>query len=105
MSADNWAECPSCRVDVVAAKARQRDEAVAAYGKIPSDDWHALDAKAREPFETRYEFREDYEIYTDPVSGIISIKYRGQCTRCGARAVFDTTFPVLKTDGQRAVTP
>lgn len=41
----------------------------------------------------------------EPATGVVSVHYKGQCGDCGAMAVFDTTFPVLKADGARAVSP
>lgn len=90
MSADNWTKCPRCvernkgRVDELRAKA---DEA---YGKVPIEEWKALEAEATACLleEAPTTLREDWEIGTRP-DGRFSVRYGCSCTVCGFNFNYD----------------
>ena len=88
MSADNWTTCPRCLAKAEVAKAKQRDNAAKAYGKLKPDEWIALQAEASNPVELNSSLREDYElgVLTD---GEFYVNYRASCTNAGCGFAFE----------------
>ncbi len=72
MSADNWAECPKCKVEL---KKKRRE----LYGNVPESEYLAeLDKIKNQEVNT---MREDYEVYTD-ASGSFIVSYSCFCEVC-----------------------
>lgn len=81
MGADNWANCPVCRV--VAIKARQRlyAKADAAYGKKPQAEYATLITEAEKPIKLEQTMREDYGLGVG-IDGVFGVSYKAHCTAC-----------------------
>lgn len=89
MSADNWTNCPKCRVDHDAALTAEHQRIAALYGKVSVEQFDsARSALASLEAETEDEntLREDYEIGI--WDGVFTVSYRGGCEKCG----FEHTF-------------
>lgn len=87
MSADNWAVCPKCRKRLEDERDAAKEEARAAYGKVPAEEWRALVAKAEEKVEFEEHLREDFGIGTTE-AGVFYIVYRCICNTCGFTHTF-----------------
>ena len=88
MGADNWAVCPRCRDRAVAAKDALFNEAAAAYGTLPVEEYEALRAKAQAPAEElRRTFAEYYEFY-GAENGTVTADYGGECNVCHLKCNF-----------------
>lgn len=86
MGADNWAICPRCQERVRREIKAREQAAIDAYGRVPVDEWKALDNAAKIIPEPEYQFREDYEIGVH--EGQFSINYRGSCRVCDLSVSF-----------------
>lgn len=87
MSADNWAQCPQCKI-ADTDRAEKLDKAAAeAYGLVSAAAWDELRAEARAFRNSLTDddrcstLREDYHVGIQ--DGEFSVGYRGGCTRCG----------------------
>ena len=84
MSADNWTQCPKCRLATVDVKA----ELDAKYGKISREEYAKLEKslKAAEKEQESDNLREDYEIgiFPDRNTGVprFYVSYSGCCRKC-----------------------
>lgn len=81
MSADNWAYCPQCAVDVKEAQAARLTKAEQSYGKVPPADYMRLLESAKVVPELDQTFREDYELGVQK-DGTFFLSYSGACTLC-----------------------
>lgn len=92
MSADAWAICPLCVVDARAEHDRKVRALNEAYGKLPREEWQAMDDELPDefdPYSVEPTVREDYEIGfdgSDPTQNHAEIHYKGVCQTCGASA-------------------
>lgn len=99
MSADNWADCPRCKV-IREAALTERERAVEnAYGKVPVAEFDAMRAELERDANTLIDptFREDYEIY-GAEDGVVKVRYQGRCKDCGLSLKFEHDHP-LNVDG------
>lgn len=94
MSADHWARCPRCFTRETAKLEARRAEVVAAYGKIPVEQFDAHRGQLAEHEtairEMKATFREDYEIF-GAETGAVTVSYSGECINCGLRLRFTDT--------------
>jgi uncharacterized protein CbrC (UPF0167 family) len=99
VSADNWAICPRCLDRAKAAAAQAADEAAAAYGKVPADEYERLRAAAQAPVseEAFRTFRESYEFY-GAATGTITASYGAECTQCHLALSFTYEKPFYARD-------
>lgn len=90
MSADQWRVCPRCHKRTVDKYQEMLNEATAAYGKVPPDEYlKMLDETAEhEPFNLPFELegknstlRIDYEVYFD--AGSLHLTYSAYCVSAG----------------------
>lgn len=82
MSADAWSICPRCLKQHEQRRQEALDNAQAAYGKIPADDYDAMLAKAISiPARPEESLRQDWEIHTTE-TGKFYISYGCRC-ECG----------------------
>jgi hypothetical protein len=82
VSADNWAECPRCKVRAAAEIDRQLAAVQARYGEVSADEYLELMAAVPKlPERADSTFREDYEIY-GAASGVVKVSYGGHCMVC-----------------------
>ena len=85
MSASNWAICPRCVDNAEAESAERQNKVMAAYGKVPVEEFERMRAESdaaavkEEDYRT---FREDYEFY-GAEDGEIVASYGGGCGTCG----------------------
>lgn len=95
MSADHWAVCPRCLVRARADAMEKSRAAAEAYGKVPVEEWQAMNQAAidavpdPENFRT---FREDYEFYGAD-EGAVTATYKGECQTCGLSVSFRHEHP------------
>jgi len=89
MSADNWDECPICKLKKENSFKILKDK----YGKISQDEYEKLKKELDEEYEPDDDYehtplREDYEQGVDD-KGLCYVIYSGVCQRCGASWQFD----------------
>ncbi len=95
MSADNWAKCPRCLKQAEAVLDNLRHQVDASYGVVTVEEFdqkRAALAKEEEILnadDTYRTFREDWEI-VGAEEGVVTVKYRGACTKCKLSLVFHT---------------
>ncbi len=83
MSADNWTTCPKCEAAHKAAIEAARTATAEAYGRVPREEFDALDRKA-DALKDRalpLTLREDYEIGVRGTA--FEVNYGGSCDECG----------------------
>lgn len=90
MSADNWGNCPQCKILHASHVERLRATASEAYGKVPVEEWQELNnaAKSAEATDQGETLREDYEIGIDE-DGEFAVSYSAKCDRCGFKFRFE----------------
>ena len=78
MSADNWTECPKCKIE-------QAKELKTLYGKVTETEYRARITELEDG--DNYPFREDYElgVYEEE----FYVRYHGSCERCGFTVEFE----------------
>jgi hypothetical protein len=101
VSADRWVRCPYCLADAKAARAAEEARVVDMYGKVPVDEWMAVNAAFAAPFDEwsiGEHVREDWEIglpyEADTCEALI--RYRATCKTCGAWAEVDEYVPFTR---------
>ncbi len=89
MSADNWSQCPRCRIRVWDEKKAALEAVQATYGKIPADDFVA-DLERAKGMNTDLDnsVREDYEIFIDE-HGRFVVSYSAGCRNGGCGYSFE----------------
>lgn len=93
MSASNWAQCPKCHDKVADQWESESERLKMIYGSVDMHEF--LDAKEKLGEKTKISepvfgtFREDYEFY-GAETGVLKIRYKGACSRCGLTHKFDT---------------
>jgi hypothetical protein len=95
VSADNWAVCPRCLARERAAAEELAVLAAEAYGKVPVEEWQAMNATALEAIpdpEAFGTFREDYEFYGAGEGEVVAV-YKGECQTCGLAVDFRHEHP------------
>lgn len=97
MSADNWDRCPRCyglKAKLLEEKQKLVD---ASYGVLTVEEFDKARAdlvKERVDLEDSYvTFREDYEIF-GAETGVVTVSYKGQCTKCGLSLKFQEDHPI-----------
>jgi hypothetical protein len=95
LSADNWAECPRCKVRHLAKVEAAKKAAAAAYGTVSVEEWRELEAAVEELRHNHPEttFREDYEIYGAD-EGVLKISYSGNCGVCNLDFQISQSHPI-----------
>lgn len=95
MSADNWADCPRCKVIRETALVERERAVEDAYGKVPVAEFDAMRADLERDKSTLADptFREDYEIY-GAEDGVVRVKYSGHCRDCNLRLKFEHEHPL-----------
>jgi len=92
MSADHWAHCPRCHARALASFEDRERLIENAYGQVPISQFDqmrdALDRDRELHDEAEPTFREDYE-FTGAEDGVVTAKYKGQCTKCGLKLEFE----------------
>jgi hypothetical protein len=84
MSADNWAECPKCKL----IKASETSE----YGKVSEAEY--LTQQKQRAAATTYTLREDYELGVD-TNGVFDVSYQCNCSVCHWEFTYRYTSQVL----------
>lgn len=88
MSADNWGDCPKCKVDIELKNAQEIAEVNKLYGKVSADEYMA---RLKQAGKNKYEdgtLREDYEIGVTSC-GEFYVSYGAYCSRCGFQYDYD----------------
>jgi hypothetical protein len=103
VSANNYAVCPRCTIRAAKKAAELMEEAEAAYGSVPAQEYAAMiteaSAAAVLPGNV-YTFREDWEIY-GAANGAVVVDYGGSCETCGLSLRFKDEHPIPgATDGR-----
>lgn len=109
MSADNWTTCYACASkrdnEIAKQTAVQQKRLRDAYGQVPQSDYTALqidveaaiNAISQKPLERT--FREDYEFH-GAETGVVTVSYSGQCTKCGYGTSFEDKHPISSAGGR-----
>lgn len=87
MSANNWRECPQCRVNAEAARTLLNYKLDESYGKIPVADYLEMRDEATKPIELGETLREDYELFIAQTKRFY-IGYTASCSVCGFNKEF-----------------
>ena len=84
MSANNWAECPKCRMDRLAEIEKRRANLVKIYGKVPPESYvtEMTDFNNFRDAIPDESLREDYDLGITP-QGEFYAAYSGKCEKCG----------------------
>ena len=94
MSADNWRECPRCRIGYLAEIKARSEEVAAAYGKVPVEEYMRMNEEASSPPPFEETLREDWSIGTAN-DGTFSVWYGCSCKICGLSFDFKHECSVL----------
>jgi len=86
MSADNWADCPKCKMKYEKVLLNLEQKKNKLYGKIPLEDWEALQKEPLPKFNSET-LREDFAIGIFTEGGFY-IDYSGACTVCGFKFIY-----------------
>lgn len=86
MSADNWTNCPKCKIKHDSDSEAEKLELGKAYGKIPSDEYLSRFNEFKSPKPLDDTLREDYEIGI--FKGKFSVDYSARCSVCGFKKSF-----------------
>lgn len=87
MSADNWTQCPKCKVRLVKEHERLKDSTSKSYGKIPADEYiKNVKELPRLPLITE-SLREGWDIGIYGTD--FTVSYKGSCQDCGFEFVFN----------------
>ena len=87
MSADNWAICPRCNVDLQIKTIAFEQLVKEQYGKIPIEEWEKM-KKGSKKEELQTTLREDYEMWMSDY-GIFHVRYNASCEKCNYEFAFN----------------
>lgn len=88
MSANNWTECPRCRVGYLAEIKVRAEEVANAYGKVPVEEYMRMNEEASNPPPFEETLREDWYIGMS-ADGKFTAKYSCYCKPCGFEFSFE----------------
>lgn len=92
MSADNWAECPKCKMQAKADYMALQEKVKEAYGKVESEEYLRLVKEAAKEIKPENQLREDYEL---GISGSeFYVRYGAQCYKCNWSYEFTTDIDI-----------
>jgi hypothetical protein len=97
MSANNWRVCPACLRKAKANREELARNALAAYGKVPPDEYQAMSAEALKPVKLEETLREDYELGISE-GGEFYVTYWGDCADCPFEFTYRHKEQVLRAD-------
>lgn len=105
MSANNWTECPKCRVLADAEKLAKQKAAAEAYGKVSPEEWQRMTKEADASGDLDETLREDWEIglWKNRKTGIQEFyaSFSASCEVCGFSHKFKHEEP-LSIDGNKS---
>lgn len=88
MSADNWGDCPKCKVLVAEKNEAEIESVNKLYGTVSVEDFKYRLGRAGAHEYERGTLREDYEMGVTS-HGLFYISYRGYCAECGFEHEFE----------------
>lgn len=108
MSADNWTECPNCRVASQHEIEKLRIKLIEEYGKLPQAEYLGLHNELQEKIKMMRESRPAHSLREDSTStiwadGVLHIEYDASCKKCKYRVTYKQTFDTFKTQYSRPV--
>lgn len=98
MSADNWAVCPKCKANKLAARDEAKRLADESYGRVDSSEYLRLLQVSSIPVTEQETMREDYEIGIDD-EGLLIVSFQASC-ECGFEFTFKHQKNVLNAKAQ-----
>lgn len=97
MSADNWTYCPRCTEKGEAQLAAHENTVNMLYGTVPVEQFDEARLGLAEQITAHGNrgrtFREDYDFY-GAETGVLTVDYAGECTKCGLKLKFNEQHPV-----------
>ena len=94
MSADNYTECPKCRLNAERDRRLLEDRIKKSYGVVSAQEYHRMEKELENPIKPTGVLREDYSIGIN--TGVFKVDYIGTCAECGFSFKFSEKKDILE---------